>query len=166
MNRVLRDNNGFIQLFRGLVVLCGIISLASNALAQVPVRPREALPSFEVASVRSNDDRHGSSTERLWGDTTSRVILYHIPIKYVLLHAFAIDATQLKGPEWLDDKFYDILATVPTGTSREQVLLMFQALLIHRFHLNYHWESRPNRLLKNGSGQNSASCPSLLSEAV
>jgi uncharacterized protein (TIGR03435 family) len=49
----------------------------------------------------------------------------------------------LSGPGWLDDDKFDINATLPAETTREQLRRMLQTLLAERFGLKTHYESKP-----------------------
>ena len=57
-------------------------------------------------------------------------------------------ARQIQGPSFLNDTFnapadrFDIAAKVPAGATPEQVPLMLRALLVERFHLSLHQETR------------------------
>jgi uncharacterized protein (TIGR03435 family) len=102
-----------------------------------------ALPRFEMASVKPSDPGPlATDTAQSWGDVTGRVTLRHILLKYVLLRVYDLLPSQLSGPEWLDTELFDILAIAPDGVPKEQIPLMFQALLAERFKLRFHWESQ------------------------
>jgi uncharacterized protein (TIGR03435 family) len=117
-------------------VVCSFLAL-SCAFAQ---------PRFDAASIKpSSDDKKVAATPRTWGDTSDRVTLRHIPLKYVLMHVYDLQPTQISGPGWMDTDFFDILAVVPPGTPKEQVQLMFEALLADRFKLKFHRETRTER---------------------
>jgi uncharacterized protein (TIGR03435 family) len=62
------------------------------------------------------------------------------------MHVYNLEANQIIGPEWLSTDVWDILAVVPPGTPKEQVPLMFEALLADRFKLNFHRENRAERV--------------------
>jgi uncharacterized protein (TIGR03435 family) len=49
---------------------------------------------------------------------------------------------ELSGPGWLETKKFDIAATFPPESSRDQVREMLRTLLIQRFHLKTHVENR------------------------
>ena len=48
----------------------------------------------------------------------------------------------MSGPEWLDTERYSIVAKVPAGATKEQVLAMWQNLLASRFQLKLHRETK------------------------
>ena len=49
---------------------------------------------------------------------------------------------QVSGPDWLNTEIYDITATLPPGTTGDEVLLMIQTLLADRFKLTLHRDSK------------------------
>jgi uncharacterized protein (TIGR03435 family) len=59
--------------------------------------------------------------------------------------AYGVDLDQVSGPAWIGfmgGNNYDITATMPPGTTKEQFRLMLQALLMERFHLAVHHETK------------------------
>src|SRR5580704_1684357 len=111
-----------------------------------------AKPKFEVASVRrvnpSDQDeiqlrRGGPGT-----DDPEHIMFRRQPLVWLLVLAYGVDFDQISGPaslgsEWLGQDLYDITAKVPLGTSKEQLRLMWQDLLVERLHLKAHLERRP-----------------------
>jgi uncharacterized protein (TIGR03435 family) len=63
-------------------------------------------------------------------------------LRPLLLKAYNLRAYQLFGPPSIDDDKYDINAKVPPGASREDLNLMLQDLLVTRFGLATHKETR------------------------
>jgi uncharacterized protein (TIGR03435 family) len=49
--------------------------------------------------------------------------------------AYNVAYAQISGPDWLGTGQFDIRATVPAGSTREQFRIMLQNLLAERFHL-------------------------------
>ena len=49
----------------------------------------------------------------------------------------------MEGPSWLEGERYDVIATIPKGSNKEEVGLMMQRLLAERFKLALHRESKP-----------------------
>jgi uncharacterized protein (TIGR03435 family) len=60
----------------------------------------------------------------------------------LLAKAYRIRPDQLSGPDWMHSRKFDILANIPEGVSPSQVPEMLQALLVERFHLAAHRETR------------------------
>ena len=59
--------------------------------------------------------------------------------------AFGVGTDQIKGPAWLRDfaamPFYEIVATMPPETTKEQCEQMLQTMLTERFHLVFHYDT-------------------------
>jgi uncharacterized protein (TIGR03435 family) len=96
-------------------------------------------PRFEVASVRMSADDAHPMTSRM---TDSRVDIAQ-PMQLILLSAFRVQANQLSAPDWLNQTYVEISATMPAGSTVAQVPEMLQTLLTERFGLAIHRESRP-----------------------
>jgi uncharacterized protein (TIGR03435 family) len=56
--------------------------------------------------------------------------------------AFGLEPYAMSGPDWLEEIRFDIQATIPAGRRRDDVPAMLQALLIQRFGMATHRESR------------------------
>jgi uncharacterized protein (TIGR03435 family) len=65
---------------------------------------------------------------------------------FLLQKAFAVAADQISGADWIKDpagsNLYEVTATTPANTTKEQFQLMLQGLLAERFHLVLHHETR------------------------
>ena len=61
---------------------------------------------------------------------------------------------QISGPSWLDSESYDIVAKVPTGTTKEQVNAMLRNLLVERFNLTFHHETKDLSVYELIAGKN------------
>ncbi|HEX4277112.1 MAG TPA: TIGR03435 family protein [Bryobacteraceae bacterium] len=58
--------------------------------------------------------------------------------------AWSVDPVRLiGGPPWLDIARFDIVAKVPAGATAADLPLMLQSLLVDRFHLSTHPDTRP-----------------------
>jgi uncharacterized protein (TIGR03435 family) len=60
----------------------------------------------------------------------------------LFLDAFAVPASRVQGPDWMDAQRFDISAKLPAGATADQLPEMFQALLQERFGLAFHRESK------------------------
>jgi uncharacterized protein (TIGR03435 family) len=63
-------------------------------------------------------------------------------LKRLITTAFGIKSVQVIGPDWLDTPRFEIRATVPDDTTKDQLSTMWQKLLSDRFHLAAHHETR------------------------
>lgn len=111
------------------------------------VRAGDQSPAFEVASVKLSKDQQ---TQRggtglpppLPRGNLGTLIYTHVTLKGVLARAYALRPYEVAGPDWIDEKFYDIVAKPPNGVPAEQVPAMLQALLAERFRMRVHWDTR------------------------
>jgi uncharacterized protein (TIGR03435 family) len=60
----------------------------------------------------------------------------------LLTIAYNVKPYQISGPSWIDSERYDVTATVPEGTTKEQSNVMLQNLLAERFGIKLHHESK------------------------
>jgi uncharacterized protein (TIGR03435 family) len=65
-----------------------------------------------------------------------------VNLKPLLLRAYDLMSYQLEGPPSIDSDRFDIDAKIPPGTTKEQFNLMLQNLLVERFGLAVHRETR------------------------
>jgi uncharacterized protein (TIGR03435 family) len=103
-----------------------------------------AQPAFEVASVRPSATEGGRFT--LTGgpgtDDPARIRFTNVPLRIVLLRAYDYRNYQIMGPDWLNTLRYDITAKLPDGTSQAEFQIMLRRLLITRFQMSSHVESK------------------------
>jgi uncharacterized protein (TIGR03435 family) len=104
-------------------------------------------PAFEVASVKLSADQ-----QRQMGATglppaiargkQGAIIYTHVILIGVLARAYSVTPSEIVGPSWLYEKFYDIVAKAPDGATAEQVPEMLQNLLALRFRMRVHWDTQ------------------------
>ncbi|HEY3453998.1 MAG TPA: TIGR03435 family protein [Bryobacteraceae bacterium] len=142
-----------------LFLMC---AAASFSLSEQP--SGSATPAFEVASVKR------STTRELGGVYTypgGRVAFHGCTLHYLIEQAFKVQPFQVSGgPGWMQDERYDIEAKpsassksstsmppYPKAPPNEEQRQMLQSLLIERFQLKYHRETRegPVYLLVKGN---------------
>lgn len=95
-------------------------------------------PRFEVATVRLVNTSDMTFLARI---TEERVELVHA-LRSVLLSAYEVRNHQLVLPDWADQLTVDIRAIIPPGVTRQEVPEMLRALLVERFGLVTHRETR------------------------
>ncbi len=99
-------------------------------------------PTFEVASIHRN---LSGGTNTHINISNGRFVATNASLKTLIRNAYDILAFQLAGePRWLDSEMYDIVATTGSGgkTSQDRFQLLLQSLLVDRFRLRVHWETR------------------------
>ena len=131
-----------------LTVLAAFMILCLT-VGQVPSQS----PAFEVASVKLSADqqrqigatglpRATGLPPAIAGGNQGGIIYTHVTLTGVLARAYSVTPSEIVGPSWLDEKFYDIVAKVPDGAPAEQVPEMLQNLLALRFGMRVHWDTQ------------------------
>jgi uncharacterized protein (TIGR03435 family) len=121
-------------------VSTSLLFLTASAFAQAPL-------SFEVASVKKaeplsvNAVMSGKMNLGMVIDN-AQVNVKSMSIAELMRSAYKVKPYQISGPEWLNAERYTITAKMPSGTTRDQVPEMLQALLADRFKLTFHRESK------------------------
>ena len=118
------------------------ILLCKGACAQLPQR-------FEVASIRPTRAAPGDGTS-VNLSPGGRLTIINEPIKLLVRQAFRVQDSQIVGgPPWLDSDRYDIEAKTgsPERISPDRMGPLIQNLLIERFSLKFHRETREMRVL-------------------
>jgi len=77
----------------------------------------------------------------------NRIMLPYVPMAFVVQLAFGTlggQSTRLQGPDWMDDqdRVYTIEAITPAGTTGPQAREMVRNLLMDRFGMRFHTETR------------------------
>lgn len=113
---------------------------------------QETVPglAFEVASIKiakpvptplSNGETT-ISIRMLTRIEGSSVRLDGYALRDLILQAFRVKDQQLSGPAWMTDERFSIEAKMPSGATKDQEPEMLQNLLVERFRLKMHRESR------------------------
>jgi len=119
------------------------------ALLLAAVAAHAQSPTFEVASVKPSAPVPATGGVYFGparggpGTPDPEQITWTYPtLKTLLLTAYDLKNYQIAGPAWLDTERYDIIAKVPSGTTKEQLGLMWQNLLTERFRLTLHHDPK------------------------
>ena len=124
-------------LFWSCLATCGF------ALSQ----PADSHIHFEVASVKTTQPGSRDRMTIAGGPGTGdpeRITFKSCTLKYLLMYAYApafdavtyADDPIVTGPAWLvNGGTYEVLAKVPAGSTKDQVRIMLQNLLVDRFKL-------------------------------
>jgi uncharacterized protein (TIGR03435 family) len=122
---------------------CAALTLAASRL----LFGQAALtgPAFEVASVRpvAPDAPQGAD----YRTSPGRLTMTNLTLKIILMEAYGVKAFQLTGgPPWLDRDHFDIEAKAAGPATRAEMMPMLQALLMSRFQLKVHRESKVGKV--------------------
>jgi uncharacterized protein (TIGR03435 family) len=136
-----------------------VLCLQRTTFAQVTPKPLE----FEVASVRlaapADSQASSGGRARTTGAgsvsvTSDRASYLDFTLKSLLARAYDLQPFQVSGPAWIDSERYDVVATIPEGTTKEEISVMLQHLLTERFSMTLHSETKdhPGYILGIGKG--------------
>jgi uncharacterized protein (TIGR03435 family) len=97
---------------------------------------------FEVATVKpSAPGGRGGGIKPMPGGQTYEAS--GVPVKLMIRLMFHLNDSQISGgPDWLNSDPYDVQAKADAPHSLEELHVMFQNLLIDRFKLQFHWDTR------------------------
>jgi uncharacterized protein (TIGR03435 family) len=118
-----------------------VILLFAVLGAEVVVAQGAGSVKFEVASVRPAVRDEDAPSFTRGGPGTSdpeRITFERQSLVRLLNVAYGLDYDQISGPGWIGTELYTVVAKVPPGTTKEQVKIMWQDLLVERFHLKTH----------------------------
>jgi uncharacterized protein (TIGR03435 family) len=106
-------------------------------------------PTFDVTSVKTVKLASHPVFGNRGGPGTSdpnRIHFCCVGMFSLLMRAYDVEIDQIIGPSWIMENMgpnlYQIDATMPAGTTKTQYQLMMQSLLMERFHLEMHRETR------------------------
>ena len=142
------------QMIRCLLVFALLFACADSwAGAQAVTSSPSAGPDYDVNTVKVNNTGSGSSRLSITDDLLRAT---NVQLESFLETAYDIRRDQIEGlPHWAQVEHYDITAKVVDmdaqqlrGLSKEQRQAMLQRLLMQRFHLRTHVETRTLPLLK------------------
>jgi uncharacterized protein (TIGR03435 family) len=77
----------------------------------------------------------------------ARATFTYMSLKELVAYAYKVRAFQVSGPDWLTTDRFDIAAKLPEGASKDDVPAMLQALLVERFKLAAHLETKEHPVL-------------------
>src|SRR5271154_7259431 len=83
-----------------------------------------------------------------------RLTYTNIALKTILLRAYGVLNYRLSGPDWLNSARFNIVAKVPPGATKEQLTLMLQNLVVERFNLTFHHETKETLVYELTAGKN------------
>jgi uncharacterized protein (TIGR03435 family) len=112
---------------------CGLLAIACGSCVAAE---------FEAASVKPHI-RSGAVDERAGiEEDQSLVKIDNLSLRVLIGMAWKVKTFQIAGPAWLDADTFDIVARPPQGYQRDQLPGLLEALLIDRFKVAAHHESR------------------------
>ncbi len=120
--------------------MAAIASLIVGGVVCASAQPPAVGPRFEAASVRVAAPAGTAGRITVSGD---RAAFTNRTVMQLLNFAYGIGCCDLiKGPAWISTERYDISAKAPDGTPGDRFPGMVQNLLIERFKLTLHHETK------------------------
>lgn len=96
---------------------------------------------FEVASVKPN--KSGDGRVMIGIPPTGRYTATNVPLRMLLQQSYQLQPFQIVGgPSWISSDRFDIVGKAPDGFTPDQLRPMVRALLVDRFKLKSHLETR------------------------
>ena len=124
-------------------MLCGALLVPAALVAQVPLPegpPVDPELRFEVASIKPYVD---IGPTRLRMQSNGQFDLTGSPVRLMLRNAFRVQDHHLVGvPDWANTDRYSVLAKAPTGVPVTAMPTMLTNLMVDRFNLAFHRETR------------------------
>jgi uncharacterized protein (TIGR03435 family) len=118
---------------------CACLSIAAALFGQTT----EAPAAFEIADVHVSPP---TANPFLRGPMVNHG-LYQIRFATMLdliRTAYGVEAERvLGGPNWLENDTFDVIAKPPAGTTQETAKPLLKALLVDRFQLTFHNDTKP-----------------------
>jgi uncharacterized protein (TIGR03435 family) len=151
-----------------------VVILSSAALAQAV----QTIPKFDAADVHVSARSTNQYTEMSGGFRGARYDLRNATMLELIGIAWDVDPPKVVGgPSWLEWNRFDVVAKAPPSTTPETIKLMLQVLLVDRFKLAIHKDTRSLAAfalttgksvpkLKKADGSGSAGCQSALSSVI
>ena len=96
-----------------------------------------APPAFEFASV--GPTAGGQVTLKM---KPEGITALNVNLKLLIASAYGLEVCQLVGPGWITTESYNVVAKTSGAASDEQLRLMLQRLLVDRFKLKSHRETK------------------------
>jgi uncharacterized protein (TIGR03435 family) len=153
MNRLVRELMFGRKLLLTLAAMVAVaapfaIGLLSPTRSRAQPQTETALPKFEVASVKPAAPQpagYGTLMRVDGGPGTAdpgQLQWTNVTLAFVLKRAYGRKDYEIVAPKWLDSARYDLVAKVPQGATKKDLMPMLQNLLVERFQLAIHHEQK------------------------
>lgn len=116
-----------------------LITISYSYVGTTLAQAQPGTTRFDAASVKGNPEAHGHPDIETSGNSlTIRRASLAICIRW----AYSVRRDQVAGPPWINSKRFDISAKVDKPASENEIRMMLQSLLIERFKLALHHETK------------------------
>lgn len=110
--------------------------VASVKSASAPIATKDDYTAGYNAGMRAGLAGQGMRIKGLSVNITDNTL------KDLIRMAYQVKDHQISGPSWMATEKYEIVATMPAGSTRDQAPEMLRTLLQERFHLMLHRETK------------------------
>jgi bla regulator protein blaR1 len=127
-----------------LALSCAAIAAIAVPLGLGVLFAQQPSAKFEVASVRRAVRSGGpGDVPQNMESSPGHFAMRNKPLRYCLEWAYDLKDYEIAGPDWIkDEERYDIVANAAGPATNDQMRPMLQALLIERFQMKLHRETR------------------------
>jgi uncharacterized protein (TIGR03435 family) len=140
------------------LTLCGAVLVPATLVAQIPLPegpPVDPGLRFEVASIKPYVD---SGPTRLRMQPSGQFDMTAAAVRLMLRNAFRVQDHHLIGvPDWANTDRYSVVAKAPSGAPVTAMPTMLKNLMVDRFNLAFHRETREvetfDLMLDNGDAK-------------
>jgi uncharacterized protein (TIGR03435 family) len=110
---------------------------------------------FEVASVkRAEANTPPGDIPRNMDSSPGHFAMRNVPLRYAIEWGYDLKDFEIAGPDWIKvDERYDIIAKAPGPATNDEMRPMLQALLLDRFQMKVHRETRDLNCYVLGPGK-------------
>lgn len=127
-----------------LLRLIALLCVCGKGYTQQPEEVQFDAASIKIRAADTNADfgcTGGTATPNPIRFSCSRASL-----RMLVWLAYKLSYYEVLGPDWTSTARYEVVATMPPNTTKDQFRLMLQNLLRDRFHLAVHRETRQARM--------------------
>ena len=132
------ENNPAIRTIL-VVGLMAFVSFAQSA-------PRADFAAASVKLSRPDRPEEGTTLKQNYVSSPGHISLINVPLSSVIEWAYNVRRFQVSGPDWITEARYDIVAKADAPASVDELRLMSRGLLMKRFGLVAHDETREMRV--------------------
>jgi len=121
---------------------------AADAVPQAgPKQMRFVQATVKLAAPRDLSSKQPGQTPVGLGVHGSQMEITYLPVRSLIMMAYKVKQYQISGLSTLNDRQYDIAATMPEGATAKDLPEMLRALLEDRFKLVVHRETKDRPVL-------------------
>ena len=148
------DEFDIMRKMRRVELCCAAIAVVCLTATPSPCQTAGPQAQFDVASVKPAKPHVPGQPNLSRGLLPGRYEMLGLSLGQFIEFAHQKAADEGSAPNWVYGELFDIVATMPPESAREEAMLMLRTLLEQRFQLRVHRESRLTEVysLEAGNG--------------